>query len=405
MLDLGLALERNWGYRMALLLGLDTKLRAASQPRPAKLAFSRITELELTNEPDLPSNGDWDTVYEHFFQHISTRRLVIVGEPGYGKTLLAIQLVLQILQARNKSDSRDKKLPVPVSVAGWDGEEDLPTWLAKRLKEEWHLSPSIGGILIRRHLILPVLDGLDEVGTRQEEKEQIRRQLSVLRRLNSSYGSTQGTELIPIIMTCRTEDYRPLRNKQGGLLDAAVVAVQPLNRTLIISYLSTRFDPSRTLRTSDGVQWLDFAARIEQGPEGNLEKCLRSPWYLSLAISACRAGETTVGQMEKFQDIALLERFLTASSISVATRLHPRGVRTVDSITKEEVREQKTELPGGQYDPEDVRKWLTTLADHLDWQADNGFSPTNIDLLTIWRLSAAKPRSTVQIGVLSGVLT
>ena len=83
----------------------------------------------------------------------------------------------------------------------------------------------------------------------------------------------------------------------------------------------------------------------------------------------------------------------------------PRGVRTVDSITKEEVREQKTELPGGQYDPEDVRKWLTTLADHLDWQADNGFSPTNIDLLTIWRLSAAKPRSTVQIGVLSGVLT
>ena len=61
-----------------------------------------------------------------FINVSTTKRLVIVGEPGYGKTLLAIQLVLQILQARNKSDSPDKKLPVPVSVAGWDGKEDGP---------------------------------------------------------------------------------------------------------------------------------------------------------------------------------------------------------------------------------------------------------------------------------------
>jgi hypothetical protein len=297
---------------------------------------------------------------------------------------------------------------VPVSVAGWDGSEDLPTWLAKRLKEEWHLPPEIGKILIRRHLILPVLDGLDEVGARQEEKERLKRQLSVLRRLNSSYGATLGTQPIPIILTCRTKDYRPLRIAEGGLLDAAVIAVQPLSPVLITEYLSNRFAPARTLRTPDGSQWLDFARRVEKAPHGTLIECLRSPWYLSLAISACRAAEATVTQLEKFRDVAMLERYLTASSIAAATRLHPRGVRTIDSIVQEGTREQRSESPEGHYDPEDVRRWLTTLADHLDWQAENELSATNIDLLTIWRIAAVRhdhPRIIHSaIGVAGGVL-
>lgn len=407
-LELAAALEANWGNRMTLLLGRDIDLPTANQPRAANLTFSRVTELELTNEPDLETTGDWETIYEHFYQHVSTRRLVIVGEPGYGKTLLAIQLVLQILHARTKVDPLDKKLPVPVSVAGWDGDEDLPTWLAKRLKEEWHLSPAIGRALIRRHLILPVLDGLDEVGARRDEKEQLQRQLSVLRRLNSSYGATQGTQPAPIIMTCRTEDYRPLRNAEGGLVNAAVVAVQPLNHTLIMSYLSTRFDPARTVQSTDGAQWLEFVRKAGRGPEGNLEKCLKSPWFLSLAISACRAGEATVAQLERFRDLAILEGFLTASSISAATQLHPRGVRTLDSVAKEEMRQKRLEEPNSQYDPEDVRKWLTTLADHLNWQARNGLSSTSIDLLTVWRVAEVKgdhPRLIhTCIGVLGGIL-
>ncbi|MGH3251511.1 MAG: NACHT domain-containing protein [Trebonia sp.] len=408
ILELAAALEVNWGSRMALLLGRDTHLPTANQPRAANLAFFRMTGLELANEPHLEASGNWETIYERFYKHISTGRLVIVGEPGYGKTLLAIQLVLQILHARTKVDPPGKKLPVPVSVAGWDGDEDLPTWLAKRLKEEWHLSPAIGRALIRRHLILPVLDGLDEVGARRDENERLKRQLSVLRRLNSSYGATRGNQPVPIIMTCRTEDYRPLRKAEGGLVNAAVVAVQPLNRILVMNYLSTRFDPARTVHSTDGAQWLEFVRKVGDGPEGNLEKCLQSPWFLSLAISACRAGEATVVQLEKFQDLAILEGFLTASSISAATQLHPRGVRTLDSVAKEETRQKRLEGPDSQYDPEEVRMWLTTLADHLDWQARNGLSSTSIDLLTFWRVAEAKgdyPRLIhTCIGVFGGIL-
>jgi predicted NACHT family NTPase len=254
IIELARLLEDSWGNRMSLLLGRDDDRQAASQPLPACVKFSRLTNLELTSQPNLGSNGNWNTIYAAFYQKIRGGRLVITGDPGHGKTLLAIELVLQILRARNGGGSAENSLPVPVSVAGWDGTEDLPTWLTKRLKEEWHLSPTIGRTLIRRHLILPVLDGLDEIGARQDKEKPLDRQLRVLRRLNPSRGAMKGTEPVPIIVTCRIDDYQLLKKEVGGLLGAVVVKVLPLNRRLIKEYLRARFDPTMTLHTVDGAQ-------------------------------------------------------------------------------------------------------------------------------------------------------
>jgi hypothetical protein len=191
------------------------------------------------------------------------------------------------------------------------------------------------------------------------------------------------------------------------LLNAAVVAVQPLDRRLIKEYLLARFDPALTLESADRTQWLEFAARLDQYPEGVLGRCLASPWYLSLAISACRAEETTVADLEMFRDAGELEQYLTESSISAAVRLYPRGLRSLDSIAREGTREREEES-AAQYDAEDVRRWLTTLAEHLDWQASNGMSPTNIELRALWRLAARNndhPRLVhAAIGVIGGVL-
>jgi hypothetical protein len=407
VIELAGMLEDSWGNRMTLLLGRDEDRPAGSQARPAGVRFSRVSQLELTSQVDLDTEGTWSTVYANFYQKISGGRLVITGDPGYGKSLLAIGLVLQILRARGAGNSAVSQLPVPVSVAGWDGEDRLPIWLARRLKEEWHLSPAIGRILIRRHLILPVLDGLDEIGTRQSDDNPLERQFRVLRRLNASDGARRGIEPIPVIVTCRIDDYRQIKNEAGGLLNAAVVAVQPLDRRLIREYLLARFDPALTLESRDGAQWLGFAGRLENSPEGILERCLMSPWYLSLAISACRAGEASVASLERFRDVSELERYLTESSISAAVRLYPRGLRSKDSIAREGTRARNAEI-AERYDAEDVRKWLTTLARHLDWQASREMSPTNIELRTVWWLADAnddRPRlAHTSIGLLGGVL-
>ncbi len=405
--DLAALLENSWGRRMALLLGNDEESPAASRPLAASVRFTRVAELELTSQPGLAATGRWEKIYQDSYRKVRGGRLVIVGEPGCGKTLLAIELVLQILRARRNGDRVADKLPVPISVAGWDGTGDLTTWLTKRLKEEWHLSPAVGRVLIRRNLILPVLDGLDEIGARETPTKPPEQQFRVLRQLNKRYGG-RDPGYMPVIVSCRTDDYTQLKAVAGGLLDAAVVKVQELDRLTIKQYFLVRFDLNLTLPSADGAEWRDFVVRMGPGAPGVLEKCLESPWYLSLAISACRAGQTTVATLEGFGNIEELKGYLIESSIPAAVRLHPRGIPAADAIAREDAPDWLGAVPQRLHDPEDVRRWLTTLADHLDWQARHGMPGNSIDLLTIWRLADANgghPRIVHTVtGVAGGVL-
>jgi NACHT domain len=412
MVDLAHVLQDSWLSRMQLLLGRDPELQAASRAVPARVRFSRRADLELVSRAILDRDGTWDSIYEKLYKQIPAGRLVIVGEPGSGKTLLAIALVLQILRARAANDPAADRLPVPISVAGWDGSDDLDEWLVMRLREEWHLSQALAEILVRRHKILPVLDGLDEIGPRGADENSLTQQARVLRRLNTERGGQWEAGQVPaarVVVTCRTANYRSLR-QEGGLIDAVVIAVQPMNQDVVREYLEERFDPQATITTTDGEQWLDFARRVGENPAASvLESCLTSPWYLSLAISACRSG-VPLAWLESFSEIDDLRRQLTDSAIVAAVRLHPRGERSQDSVAR--TGERAGGRPAPTYDAEQVRAWLVTIARHLDWQSCHGLSSTSIDLKEIWKLATAdgrRPRLIHTIlavfgGVLAGLL-
>ena len=65
-------------------------------------------------------------------------------------------------------------------------------------------------------------------------------------------------------------------------------------------------------------------------------------------------------------------------------------------------------IPADRYDADTVKKWLTVLARHLRWQADNEMSPTDLQPDRLWLIAAAahKPVRAVHttIAVLLGVL-
>jgi hypothetical protein len=63
---------------------------------------------------------------------VPTGRLVVLGPPGAGKTMLMIRLVLDLLQPGRRTSGGP--VPVLVSAASWNpGEQRLRDWLATRL--------------------------------------------------------------------------------------------------------------------------------------------------------------------------------------------------------------------------------------------------------------------------------
>jgi hypothetical protein len=166
---------------------------------------------------------------------VPTGRLVVLGEPGAGKTILMIRLVLDLLDIRARND------PVPflVPLASWrPGEQELSGWLAARLTVDHPAlkapappdsgTGSCAEALVREGLILPVLDGLDEIS------ESIRG--LAIARINDAMQPRR-----PIVITCRTEDYENAVRPQGGmeivLRGAAAIQLQPLTASVVADWL------------------------------------------------------------------------------------------------------------------------------------------------------------------------
>jgi hypothetical protein len=98
-----------------------------------------------------------------YYRTLNPRRLIITGEPGAGKTLLALQLLLDILDDPARADT--DPIPVRVSLAGWDTHQPLTAWLAQQISQRYNsqgITPDAAYKLVDQRRVLPVLDGLDD---------------------------------------------------------------------------------------------------------------------------------------------------------------------------------------------------------------------------------------------------
>ena len=103
------------------------------------------------------------------FGLVPTRRLIVLGAPGAGKTVLLMRLVRDLVARRENADD---PVPVLLSLASWNPDKELREWLVSRLLVAYpHLkdpapidgSNNIAEALLEQGLILPVLDGLEEI--------------------------------------------------------------------------------------------------------------------------------------------------------------------------------------------------------------------------------------------------
>jgi len=169
-------------------------------------------------------------------RRVPTGRLVVLGEPGSGKTILLVQLTLDLLDERTD----DTPVPVLLSVTSWNPEkETLQDWLAGSLKVEYpwltRTAPGTAAgrtcleVLLQDRKILPILDGLDEI------PDEVRR--SALDKMNNWLRDGDG-----IVVSCRTEQYAALVRQTDTALGrklsgAAGVVLEPLDAEAVSEYL------------------------------------------------------------------------------------------------------------------------------------------------------------------------
>lgn len=216
---------------------------------------------------------------------VPTGRLVVLGEPGAGKTMLMVRLVLDLLAHRTEGG------PVPflASVASWNpAVQDLRGWLGGQLLIDYPAlaspppgseEPTQAAALLASGLILPVLDGLDEM------PEQTRG--PAISRINDALQTGEQ-----VVVTCRTRQYRDAVRPPGGLevtlRAAAAVRLRPLHADAVRGYLCD--DAAAPVTTA---RWDPVLAVL--GTEAPAAQALTTPLMVGLAraIYNPRPGDKT----------------------------------------------------------------------------------------------------------------
>jgi len=96
-------------------------------------------------------------------------KLLILGQPGGGKTITLLNLAKELLE-RAKQDDR-APMPFIFELSAWqDDNANIFDWLIIQLKQKYHLKPGIIRFWLEQGDILPLFDGLDELGLKRQKK-------------------------------------------------------------------------------------------------------------------------------------------------------------------------------------------------------------------------------------------
>ena len=165
--------------------------------------------LPESSENNLTNEKSFETLYDAFKTY---KRLVLLGEPGAGKTVALQEFKKNI--SKKERQAENNSLVIFVSIQKWKYPADIVTFLAKEIgKTEEDFRKEI-----QTKRLLLLLDGLDElpsnVSKRSESRdaEIIDYRVHFLSKL-SDFLRNLNPNNISIVMTCRKRDYEEIRRK------------------------------------------------------------------------------------------------------------------------------------------------------------------------------------------------
>lgn len=206
-------LETGLRDRALIALGLNEQLDALKLPWG--LTWTNTDE---AGNPLPPGTK----IIDKFKQLGKGGTLLILGEPGGGKTTTLLELARDLLLAAE----HDYTLPLPVvfNLSSWSIKQSIADWLVQQLQIQYQVSKDIGKNWLQKQQLLLMLDGLDEVSVLHRDACVV-----ALNHFSLEYGQTD------MVVTSRLQDYELLSNR---LKIKAAVYLQPLSLEQIETYLT-----------------------------------------------------------------------------------------------------------------------------------------------------------------------
>lgn len=282
------------------------------------------------------------------YRTVPSKRLVVLGGVGSGKSIIAQRLVLDLIDTP-LTDADPVPVPVPVlfSVRSWNPADNrLVDWLAGQILRDYHGFTALGqdgrslaaGLLEARR-VLPVLDGFDEMAPSLYP--------DALRELNATD--------MPLVLTSRPGQYAAAVAEAGVLRRAAAITLDDLVLDDLTPYLPDTTQPSAP------DKWSAFLERLREGSGELTSTAAGSALASPLMVGLARAVYSN-NRQDGPDPVELLDSERFASAEAVKSHLLEQFLPAVY-----ERRPAGPSRPGEvrstpQWEIEDVRRWLGHLA-------------------------------------------
>ena len=335
-------------HGMAMIeLGLEERADAVERP------WDIVVQVPGQPRRQLPRGTKIVDIFDE-----TNQSLLILGEPGSGKTTMLLELARDTIARAQQDPTR--LIPVVFNLCSW-AEKSLPIaeWLVEELNTKYRIPKKIAHSWVENDDLMLLLDGLDEVkaGSRDD----------CVRALNAFLRE----HLVPVVVCSRIADYEVLATKLH--LHSAVL-LQPLTLEEVHGYLQDAGAELQAVRTT-----------MEQ--DSTLREMVQTPLLLSVMILA-------------YYSLAVEE--LGSLDSREARRKH-----LLDAYTQRMFERRGADQP---YQPEQTINWLAWLARKMSEHSQTiffieGLQPDWLPSRTRWRARLFAPLIAGLMGGLAGGLT
>lgn len=214
-------------------------------------------------------------------------KLLILGTPGSGKTTMLLNLAKELCAEARQNEN--EPVPVVFELSNWkDDKQSIADWLASEMKSKYTLAESITKEWLANYELLPLFDGLDELG--------LERQVLCVEAINQFIKENSQRHLV---ICCRTVEY------QAGKLQLALnnaVCLEPLTGQQIEKYLKT-------------VQRFSMWSIIRS--DSNLQELANLPLFLTMIVIVYQGN--SISSIQELFDAYIDYQFLQTLKTSVYT--------------------------------------------------------------------------------------